>query len=73
MSGLRVRIKLSFVVDFGKDPLPKMGNLLDAYEGALRGLYPEGTTDPAGWTIEPEGLTSFTQLRRKRAEKKEPT
>jgi hypothetical protein len=57
----RLRIKLDFVVNF-EGPVPAMHkDLCDAFEGAVRGLYPVSDFDA---TIEPGGKVSVTHMTR---------
>jgi hypothetical protein len=60
---MRVRIRLTFVLNV-RGTLPKMGSILDAAEGALRGLYPTAVTEEVDADIEPGTHLQVTTLRR---------
>jgi hypothetical protein len=69
--GSRVRIQLNFVVEFHNE-VPPLGNLIDGFEGAIRGLYPDRGED-FDCTIEPEGRATFTRQDRVKRPKAKAT
>lgn len=60
---MRTRIKLDFVIDSKDVPLPSASDrLLDGFEGAVRGLYPNLPTE-AVIDILPGGRAHFTKVK----------
>ena len=56
---MRIRVKLDFVIDFGGADLPELGDLNDAFEGAVRGLYPDFDGEA---NIEPGGTAKMVRI-----------
>ena len=66
---MRLRVQLNFVVDFDDGLTDMTTDLNDAFEGAIRGLYPRAQSA----MIEPNGRVNVTRLPKlKRVKESEP-